>query len=285
MSLHTLSEWLRCPICLTPLTAFEPLLLRCEHGHSFDVNKRGFVTMLRSHGLIGDSAAMLDARASFLNAGWYAPLLDAVSTLSTQQDPADVLDIGCGTGYYLGGVLERSPAARALAFDISPAAVSRTVRSHPHVDGLVADVWSALPIRGNSADLILNVFAPRNAAEFARILRPDGLMIVVIPQDSHLRELRDTGLALGVQQNKATQLVDSLADHFAVESRQKLDVRMDLTQAEIMSLVGMGPSAHHQGETPERGDDADNDAGHRQVVTAAFEIFGFRPRHTSPAAQ
>ena len=273
MSLHTLSEWLRCPICLTPLAPHEPLSLRCPSGHAFDVNKRGYVTLLRSHGLIGDSAEMLAARASFLGAGWYQPLLDAVSALSAQQDPSDVLDVGCGTGYYLGGVLERSPDARALAFDISPAAVALSVRGRPNVDGLVADVWAALPIRDDSADLILNVFAPRNAAEFARILRPDGLLVVVIPQETHLQELRDAGLALGVQHDKANQLIDGLAEYFTLDSREALSQTLSLTPAQISALVGMGPSAHHYSGAVD-GIDAERDR--QQNVTAAFEVLGFR---------
>jgi SAM-dependent methyltransferase len=271
MSLQTLSEWLRCPVCFFALAPHEPLALVCPSGHSFDVNKRGYVTLLRSQGLIGDSTAMLDARDTFLNAGWYSPLRHAVTSAVASKSPHSIVDIGCGTGYYLGGVLELAPDARALAVDLSPAAVSRTVRALSRTDGLVADVWSPLPIQDAAADVVLNVFAPRNAPEFARVLRPDGLLVVVIPQSSHLRELRDLGLALGVQEDKATVLIDSLAPYFAVDSRQQLVDELRLTPDEIRALVGMGPSAHHQ----RAGADL-LDASEQHRVTTAFEVLGFR---------
>lgn len=271
MSLQTLSEWLRCPICLSSLSPREPLAVVCENAHSFDVNKRGYLTLLKSRGLIGDSAAMLDARTVFLEAGWYQPLRDAVSALAGESVPHAIIDIGCGTGYYLEGVLDIAPHARALALDISPAAVGRAVRRSTRVDGLVADVWSPLPIKDASADLILNVFAPRNAAEFARVLSPDGTLIVVIPQPTHLGELRADGLALDVQDDKAAHLVAGLAAHFSVHSRQALTLTLELAPDEVAALVGMGPSAHHHDAS--QGGSA---ASQRRTVTAAFEIFAFR---------
>ncbi|NYJ19281.1 methyltransferase domain-containing protein [Glaciibacter psychrotolerans] len=226
---------------------------------------------------------MLDARDAFLGAGWYRPLREALSAHVAAVEPRKVLDVGCGTGYYLTGVLDAVPGACALALDISPAAVGRTVRrggeTRSPVDGLVADVWSPLPIADAAADLILNVFAPRNAAEFARVLRTDGVLVVVIPQPSHLRELRAAGLALGLQNDKAAHLIDGLAVHFRMESRQELSFQMSLTASEIAALVGMGPSAHHH----EAG--ADSPApGARQSVTAAFEIVSFR-KVTVPTQQ
>jgi 23S rRNA (guanine745-N1)-methyltransferase len=252
----------------------EPLTVSCAAGHSYDVNKRGFVTLLRSRGLIGDSAQMLDARDAFLGAGWFSPVRDAVTRVASAAAPRTIVDIGCGTGYYLAGVLDHAPSARALAVDISPAAVARTVRTRERVDGLVANVWSPLPIKDDAADVILNVFAPRNAAEFARVLRPGGLLVVAIPQPSHLRELREAGLALGVQEDKAAVLIAGLAADFSVDSRQQFSAEVHLTAAEISALVGMGPSAHHAlaaSGLP--------DASERHPVTTAFEVFGFR-RHS-----
>lgn len=274
MSLQTLSEWLRCPNCFLPLAPGGPAALSCPTGHSFDVNKRGFVSLLSgSRKLIGDSAAMLDARDAFLAARWYEPLRNALADLVAAEAPSRMLDVGCGTGYYLRGVLPDRGDARALAMDLSPAAVARTVRGLDRVDGLVADVWSPLPVRDAAADVILNVFAPRNAAQFHRVLRQDGLLAVVIPGEAHLQELRDAGLALDVHPDKAGRLVDSLDAWFTPESHRTLSTVMNLSAGEIRALVGMGPSAHHTdaGALPE-------DDGARQPVTAAFELFGFRRR-------
>lgn len=274
MSLQTLSEWLRCPNCFLPLAPGGALVLGCPGGHSFDVNKRGFVSLIAGSGrLIGDSPAMLEARDAFLAAGWYEPLRDALAALVAAESPSRVLDVGCGTGYYLQGILSGHADTRALAMDLSPAAVARTVRAQDRVDGLVADVWSPLPIRDAAADVILTVFAPRNPPEFHRVLGTGGLLAVVIPGEEHLRELRDAGLALDVHPDKAAQLVDSLGAYFTTESRQEFSSVMHLEPSEVRALVGMGPSAHHadSGALPE-------DAEAIRPVTAAFELFGFRRR-------
>jgi 23S rRNA (guanine745-N1)-methyltransferase len=295
MSLQTLSEWLRCPNCFSLLTPAGGLVLRCTAGHSFDANRRGYASLLggRSH-VIGDSAAMLDSRTAFLEAGWYADLRSAVTTLVAPENPTRVIDIGCGTGYYLRGVSEACPTAGYLGMDLSPVAVARTVASAravaaappahavvegerlpdpPPVDGLVADVWTDLPVRTGIADVLLNVFAPRNPPEFHRVLRDDGLLAVVVPHDDHLRELRDAGLALDIPPNKADDLQVALDPWFALETRFGVSGRHDLGAAEVAALIGMGPSAHHTGT--ETVADRWPSTG---PVTFSFDVLGFRRR-------
>lgn len=274
MSLQTLSEWLRCPICFGPLAPGGALVLRCATGHAYDANKRGYVSLAGgSRRLIGDSAAMLDARDAFLAARWYEPLRDSIAALVAQEDPLAVLDAGCGTGYYLRGVLATLDSARALGMDLSPVAVARTVAGDNRIDGLVADVWAPLPVRDGVVDVILNVFAPRNPAEFHRVLRSGGLLVVVVPQETHLQELRAAGLALGVQANKSAELVASLDAHFVLESRRMSSELLTLDASQVASLVGMGPSAHHtDAATLAQEPHAD------RPVTVAFELLGFRRR-------
>jgi len=286
MSLHKFAEWLRCPNCFLPLTPKPPLRLVCLAGHSFDVNKRGFLTVLRNaHRFIGDSAEMLEARDIFLARGFYDELRQNVARLTAADVPARLLDIGCGSGFYLGGALSAvagtTTTVNAVAMDLSPAAVQRTVRALPGVHGLVADVWAPLPLVDACADVILNVFAPRNPAEFRRVLTPDGLLIVVIPQPNHLEQLRAAGLALGVQADKASHLQRTLGEHFVLTDRTSLESTMNLDAAGVRALLNMGPSAHHtdseavtallaasEGLTP---------------VTAAFDVLSFRPLAPPPS--
>jgi len=247
MSLLTLSEWLRCPICFHDLEPRPPLALACEAGHAFDVNKRGYVTLLGPSAgkLHSDTAAMLDERQRFLDTGAYAPLSDVLTEIVAERMPRRVLDVGCGTGYYLSGVLSRCRDVRSLAMDLSPAAVARTARRSASVDGLVADVWSPLPIRDGASDVILNVFAPRNPAEFHRVLAPGGALAVVVPADDHLQELRDAGLLIDVRPGKAEQLRQSLGDLFSLDAEHGIRSTLTLDSVAVAALIGMGPSAHH----------------------------------------
>ena len=231
---------------------------------------------------------MLDARDAFLEHGWYAGLRDALSALVGAEDAHRVIDIGCGTGYYLRGVLaalareatpehvyRSDPRLCALAVDLSAAAVARTVRSGmassgASTVGLVADVWSPLPIRDASADVVINVFAPRNPAEFHRVTAPRALLAVVIPHPTHLQELRAQGLALDVRENKTADLVASLAGLFELEVSQELSDVLSLSPADVAALIGMGPSSHHSHGHSLSGSDERTD------VTVAFQLLGFR---------
>ncbi|MBC7442934.1 MAG: methyltransferase domain-containing protein [Ramlibacter sp.] len=214
---------------------------------------------------------MVTARELFLGMGWYDPLRDRVAERVTSEQPERVLDIGCGTGYYLRGVLDQYAGIRALGMDLSPVAVGRTVAGQDRVDGLVADVWSPLPVRDRATDVILNVFAPRNPPEFHRVLKDDGLLVVVVPQETHLRELRRAGLALDVPSNKATHLSETLAAYFRLESSEELSSTLIMEPSQVTALIGMGPSAHHT--------DAQALADRLstvQTVTTAFHLLSFR---------
>jgi 23S rRNA (guanine745-N1)-methyltransferase len=96
-----------------------------------------------------------------------------------------------------------------------------------------------------SAEVVLDIFAPRSGAEFARVLRPGGALIVVTPAAGHLRELVTALGLLGVDPAKRERLAAGLGGWFARESRQDLARTLDLSRADAAALVGMGPSAWH----------------------------------------
>ncbi|MFJ9367366.1 putative RNA methyltransferase [Nocardia sp. NPDC101769] len=80
------ADLLACPQCGRPLAA--PVVgdpaaraLRCPHGHSFDLAKQGYVSLLTgaSTKMTGDTPAMLDARTAFQAAGHFAPIAAALA--------------------------------------------------------------------------------------------------------------------------------------------------------------------------------------------------------------
>jgi 23S rRNA (guanine745-N1)-methyltransferase len=74
---------LACPYCGLGLSAVDGTL-RCGNGHSFDLARQGYVTLLPAgaRGSGGDDARMVAARAEFLAAGHYAPLTAALVAAS-----------------------------------------------------------------------------------------------------------------------------------------------------------------------------------------------------------
>lgn len=243
LDLPRLAAWLRCPICAADLEPVDRLTLGCANGHRHDVNKRGFVSLLGGGSKhLGDTAEMLDARDRVLEGGAYSPIASAVAAAVSGTR---LLDAGAGTGYYLRAALAASPEASGLAMDLSPQAVAHAVRSSERVDGLVADTWRPLPVRDTAADVVLDVFAPRNLPEFHRVLRPGGLLVVVVPRADHLASLRAAGTMLDIPSDKAEDVIHAAEPLYALQAREHVAYELALTDELRTSLVGMGPSARH----------------------------------------
>jgi 23S rRNA (guanine745-N1)-methyltransferase len=136
-----------------------------------------------------------------------------------------------------------------VALDVSKYAARRAPRAHPRAGAAVCDAWRSLPVRSGGAGLVLNVFAPRNAAEFHRILDRHGALAVVVPTGRHLEEIvEDLGL-LTVDENKDERLNEQLDPHFHQEASAVYEFSMTLGHEDVGALIGMGPSAWHVEES------------------------------------
>ena len=241
---------LACPYCGTALSRVDSAL-RCHSGHSFDVARQGYVTLLprgfRAGAEAGDSADMVAARAGFLAAGHYAPLTDALTAAVAAAPAGPVLDIGAGTAHHLAATLTAGSGAErvGIALDLSRYAARRAARSHPRVGAVVADAWTALPVRDGAVGVVLDVFAPRNGAETARVLRPGGLLVVVTPGSGHLAELVDALGLLSVDERKDARLAAALEPHLSPVERSTLTWTLSLSRPDAVAAVAMGPSARH----------------------------------------
>ncbi|MFG3256533.1 putative RNA methyltransferase [Streptomyces sp. NPDC048172] len=272
---------LTCPLCGEPFRPAEGAL-RCARRHSFDLARQGHVTLLPggTRAPRADTAPMVASRAAFLESGHYAPLAHALAeraaALPTGRDV--VLDAGTGTGHYLARILDALPGTVGLGMDASPYALRRAARAHPRLGAVGWDVWRPLPVRTGSVDLVVNVFAPRNAPEFRRVLRPDGALLVVTPTGRHLAELRrDLGL-LSVESGKAGRLRASLAGGFQEVDTFRREFTLDLADDDVVDLVAMGPNAHHVAGLPERVRGLARTPHGTYRTTASFRVSVFTPR-------
>jgi 23S rRNA (guanine745-N1)-methyltransferase len=221
-------------------------VLRCAAGHSFDIARQGYVNLVPGP---GDSAEMVEAREAFLAAGHFARLSAALTDEACAVGAdGTILDIGAGTGHQLARVLDALPDAPGIAIDSSQAALRRAARAHSRAAAVGADVWHDLPVKDDAAALILSVFAPRNPAEMARVLAPDGALLAVTPTTRHLFELVGPLGLLSVPEDKADRLDEQLASHFDLDERRSVEHAMFLNREEAAQLVRMGPSAWHVDE-------------------------------------
>ncbi|WP_424184216.1 putative RNA methyltransferase [Actinokineospora sp. G85] len=242
--LHDVLDLLMCPHCGDDLL-LQDGTVRCPAGHSHDIAKQGYVNLLRGAApFTGDTTAMVEARVAFLGAGHFDPITRAL-VAAADPGPGCVVDLGAGTGHHLAAVLDAFPGREGVALDVSKHALRRAAKAHPLVGAVVADVWQPLPVRSGVAGLVINVFAPRNAAELRRVLHPEGALVVVAPTGDHLGELVSALDLLTVEADKQEGIDDRLGEHFTVAARETVEFQMSLSHKDVEALVGMGPSAFH----------------------------------------
>lgn len=257
----SLAPYLSCPLCDAPLSRRGAALV-CRRAHAFDIARAGYCNLLpparRGAPPPGDSREMVLARRRFLDGGHYAPLADAIAGLAARCLAGDagarvghvgLVDAGCGEGYYLERVrnqLRRASVGTPIAclgLDISREAIGLAARRAPDAAFLVADIRRRLPCRTAALHLLLNIFAPRNAREFARVLAPGGHLIVAIPAAAHLAELRATFPLLGMQPDKRNRVLALFAGDFALVESLDLGYDLALDGDGLADLVQMLPRA------------------------------------------
>lgn len=249
MGLDAVIDALRCPHCGSGL-AVEARVLGCGSGHRFDVAKEGYVSFLTGASRAGtaDTPAMVDARVRVLGSGVFDPLLEAIEAIVAElaRDGSGlVVDAGGGTGEYTAAALHAAPDSGALLIDISKHACKRAARHVPGAGVIAADLWGVLPLQDDCASIVLNVFAPRNAAEYSRILRSDGHLVVVTPGADHLAPLVDQLGLLSVDSRKVSRLAEQLVGRFVLCEERTVCAEMVLTRAQALDIALMGPSGAH----------------------------------------
>jgi len=187
---------------------------------------------------------MVAARSRFMGAGHFQAVSEVLAGLLPGDEPT-LLDVGAGDGHHLTRLLARR-GGRAVALDISPAACRRAAQVPGAVGAVVADAWAPLPLADAAFDAVLSIFAPRHAAEFARVLTPDGRLLVVTPMPDHLAELREALRLLTIDADKEVRLHDSLSPDFRLVSRRECQGLLQLDAAGVHDAVSMGPNAFHQ---------------------------------------
>lgn len=275
-----------CPVCESPLALAEAPL-RCGRGHTFDRAREGYVHLLPAgHGrsrIRGDTAPMVAARRRFLGRGHYQAVSDALNEialdhLSRKQRPV-VVDAGCGEGYYIGRLARAAGPGDASAcfigLDVSKHAVRLAARAHPDVLFYVTDVSGRTCVAAESVTLLLNVFAPRSAPEFLRILGTDGLAIVCIPEEDHLRELRRALDMIGIEEDKRDRTLERFSARFELIGERGLAFTARLSGQDVIDLLRMSPNYWHLEE--EEIEQAGGLFAHTEV-TVSVSLLALRPR-------
>ena len=237
-----------CPICQEALDLVQQSLV-CTNHHSFDLAKFGYVNLAPQVKASKDyDKENFQNRQLVLENGFYDHILTSLSEcLSPLDHPANILDIGCGEGYYSRSLQERYPDHSFYAFDLSKESIQLAAKSDQEwrVKWFVGDL-ARLPLLDQSMDLLLDIFSPANYQEFKRVLAPDGRLIKVIPTAAHLQEIRQKVKEhLDQADYSNEQIIQHFSDHFTIENTIHCQERFELTPALREALLSMTPLLFH----------------------------------------
>ena len=247
---------LACPIDGSALTPGADGSLRCENGHSFDRAREGYFNLLlvqhKASRDPGDSKLMVAARRRVLQAGHYAPITERTAALvkafaapAMRDEPALILDAGCGEGYYLEQIASACADHRFqfAGIDISKWAIQAAAKRD------VACFWAVAsnrhpPFRERSIDLILSMFGFAVWDEFAKLQAAGRHALLVDAGPEHLIELREI-IYPEVKRSEAPTLKASVDAGYAEVANERLQFTTTLASpAEIADLLSMTPHAH-----------------------------------------
>lgn len=237
---------LRCPVCGAGMHkdmthGAGQLLCAGARTHSFDLARSGYVHLAPRHSGGGDSREAVRARTAFLSAGYYTPAADALcELLATHVGSGLVVDAGCGEGYYTNRVAATGQYA-VCGFDLSRDAVDAAAkvarRDQNGACYAVASVFE-LPLGDGMVDAVLNIFAPCAEAEFCRVLRQGGVLILLGAGERHLLGLKR---ALYDETYENTERADLPQGMRLLEQRTVRDEITVQGSEEIRHLFSMTP--------------------------------------------
>lgn len=246
----------QCPLCQQPLAPISNGF-QCDNNHQFDQAKEGYVNLMpvqyKRSKQPGDNADMMQARRRFLSSEQYHPMREATAKLCTEAligTRHQLLDIGCGEGYYTDYLAyqlqQQDNQACCYGLDISKVAIRYAAKRYtrPELQFCVASSHR-LPFGNHSLDAVLRIYAPCDHEELQRVTTAQGLVITVTPAARHLYQLRE-------QVYQDVRLHDETPEDiagFTLLKEQKLHYIMTMTGNQADDLLQMTPFAWKASES------------------------------------
>ncbi|MCU4492853.1 putative RNA methyltransferase [Acinetobacter guillouiae] len=264
---------LMCPVCREALSLSDRTW-RCVNNHSYDVAKQGYVNLhvvQHKHSKNpGDTPESVQARRGFLSGGFYAPLQQAVVEKIRELGVENLLDIGCGEGYYTDAMQHQ--VMQCIGVDIAKNAVQVAAKLNKDVTWIVG-TGATLPVLDHSIDLCTSLFSPIPEEEILRVLKPKAYLMVVTPAPEHLYGMRQ-GLFDEVKAHEPQKFVTQLQASFELIEQPIIETTFELDQAQLKNLIAMTPYAYKA--KPEKRLVLEAQA--KTMLKAAFQIYIFQKK-------
>lgn len=192
----------------------DPSGLRCPSGHHFDRAKQGYWNLLqpqdRKSKNPGDCDDAVLARHRWLRRGYASGLIEAIRPwIITDHPDQRTIDLGCGEGTF-GPALFGDLPIDYCGIDLSKRAIRLAVQNWREATWVLANADRVLPVADGSVDRIVSLFGRRPSSEMNRVLAPDGTVIVAVPGEDDLIELREQVQQSGHRRSRWELVVDEM---------------------------------------------------------------------------
>jgi len=245
------SNLFMCPVCGNRMNINHSSSLTCTENHCFDLSKKGYINLLLNSPKIEYGKDMLQSRNIICNNGFFAPMLDTVSSLiekntNSSTDIFNILDAGCGEGSHLYNILinlkdNSKYNFQGAGIDISKEGINIASGKYSDILWCVADL-SKLPFRNEKFDIILSILSPSNYSEFNRVLKKNGVLIKVAPGSNYLKELRTLLYDKTDKENYSNhKVINHFANNFNLLNKQDIQYNIALDEENIEHLIKMTP--------------------------------------------
>jgi 23S rRNA (guanine745-N1)-methyltransferase len=226
---------LLCPVrdCRRELVR-QPKSLVCALGHSFDIARSGYINLLqpqdRRSREPGDSVEAVAARRLLHDRGVAEPLLRGLMDCARIATADGLLDAGCGDGYFAGSAAAET-GCRAYGIDISVPAIDSAARRYPECEWIVANADRFVPYAAGSFSVVWSITARMNPAEFRRVIRNDGRLLVAVPAPDDLIELRGSG------RDRVARTVEEFSAYFRLAGQRRATTTADLDASAVEDVL------------------------------------------------
>ena len=253
VTVENVESILKCPVCNLSLKKNEKQYV-CLNNHSYDIASKGHINLLLANQKNtkepGDSKEMMESRRNFLNKGYYhtfSERLNEVIISNISGNDINILDVGCGEGYFLfrlkeaiyikGATYTLNKEFDFFGVDISKAAVTYATKRDKKINFIVSSNFN-LPIMPSTIDIIIRNFAPSDEAELQRVLKDNGKLIVITPGIQHLYGLKEILYVNAREHEEKTTTFEG----FKLNQRLEVKYNIDVENVEdIKSLIAMTP--------------------------------------------
>lgn len=225
-----------CPKCGS-IACIKEKSLTCLENHSYDFSKKGYIHLINNYKDSKYSEELFTARDYVFSKDFYKHILDALKKEISNLQVKNILDLGCGEGYYIRELKEIFSEKYFYGLDNAKSAIEFAVKKDKKNPYMLANLAN-IPFAEDTVDLILNILSPANYEEFARVLKKDSRIIKIIPSSNYLKEIREL---FDIDDYSNQETIDQLNKFLNIEKRTLVARTYNLSSEDAENFLKMTP--------------------------------------------